>query len=264
MKTASIRKVNTASGPLILVNADHPVSSEDRPVLVSADPTRPEILMERRAAGLLRACIQSVDGLDEIVPVSGWRSQKEQQDIWDGTMEKEGADFTRQYVAIPGCSEHQTGLAIDLGLAASHIDFIRPDFPNSGVCQAFRERCARYGFILRYPAGKEHITGISHEPWHFRYVGIPHAEIMTGMGLTLEEYLQMLCLYTPESPLSFRTGAYDFHIYRLDAAATFEPPEAAAYYQVSGDNCGGLIVTAWNWEVRRHEFQVSTDRPVQR
>ena len=81
-------------------------------------------------------------------------------------------------MALPGCSEHQTGLAIDLGKAAGYIDFIRPAFPYDGVCGRFRRLAARYGFIERYQRGKEEVTGISAEPWHFRYVGAPHAQLM--------------------------------------------------------------------------------------
>ena len=83
-----------------------------------------------------------------------------------------GEEFTNQFVARPGHSEHQTGLAIDLGLKQPDIDFLRPYFPYKGICQTFRELSTDYGFIERYPAGKEAITGIAHEPWHFRYVGV--------------------------------------------------------------------------------------------
>ena len=151
---------------LTLVNAAHPLSPGPAPDLVPVDEAHPLILLERRAARLLGACIQAVGGVGAIVPVSGWRSQTQQQAIWDDTMRQEGEAFTRQYVAFPGCSEHQTGLAIDLGLAVETIDFIRPNFPHSGVCSAFRKLAACYGFVLRYPAGKESITGIAHEPWH--------------------------------------------------------------------------------------------------
>ena len=93
-------------------------------------------------------------------------------------MAESGLAFTHKYVAYPGCSEHQTGLAIDLGKAAGHIDFIRPAFPYDGTCGAFRRAAAAYGFIERYQKGKESLTGIAREPWHFRYVGLPHAAIM--------------------------------------------------------------------------------------
>lgn len=178
--------------PLLLVNAAHPMPEGVEPDLTAVDERWPQVLLEREAARLLAACIRVVGGEGQIVPVSGWRSREEQQRIWDDTLAKEGEAFTRQYVARPGCSEHQTGLAIDLGLAAPHIDFIRPNFPDTGVCRAFKEQAGKFGFILRYPAGKEHITGIAHEPWHFRYVGTPHGAIMTKLGLTLEEYLELL------------------------------------------------------------------------
>ena len=174
---------------LVLVNSDHAMPRTFTPVLVPVCGQK-SILMEVTAARALEALIRKIDGWDSIVPVSGWRSRKEQQQIWDDSMAENGLLFTQTYVAYPDHSEHQTGLAIDLGLKQDHIDFIRPDFPYSGICQIFRDLAADYGFIERYPAGKESVTGIGHEPWHFRYVGLPHAEIIKEQGLTLEEYLQ--------------------------------------------------------------------------
>ena len=126
------------------------------------------------------------------MPVSGWRSHREQQKIWDDTIAEKGELFTRKYVAVPGCSEHETGLAIDLAENAPEIDFICPEFPRTGICGKFRERAPHYGFIERYPKGKESVTGIGAEPWHFRYVGLPHSLIMTGLGLVLEEYVGLI------------------------------------------------------------------------
>ena len=76
---------------------------------------------------------------------------KEQQDIFKQSLKDNGRTFTQQFVALPGKSEHQTGLAIDLGLKKESIDFIRPDFPYIGICQQFREKSVPYGFIERYP-----------------------------------------------------------------------------------------------------------------
>lgn len=178
------------AGLLRLVNADHPLPPGPDPDLVLAGaPGRPPVLLERRAARALAACLAALGAQERIWPVSGWRSRAEQKAIWEDTLAREGEAFTRRYVARPGCSEHETGLAVDLGLAADRIDFIRPAFPDEGVCRAFRRRAAEFGFILRYPAGKEAVTGIAHEPWHFRYVGPAHALRMARRGLTLEEYL---------------------------------------------------------------------------
>lgn len=117
---------------------------------------------------------------------------EEQQSIFDSSLLENGEEFTRKFVALPGCSEHQTGLAIDLGLKQEEVDFICPEFPYTGICQKFRERAAAYGFIERYQKEKERITGISQEPWHFRYVGCPHAKIMEKYHLCLEEYSELL------------------------------------------------------------------------
>lgn len=234
------------TGPLLLVNASHPLPLSETPELVCADPRRPEVQLERQAAGQLRACIQAVKGESSIVPVSGWRSLDQQQAIWDDTMRQEGEAFTRQYVALPGCSEHQTGLAIDLGLAAKTIDFIRPNFPHFGVCGAFRKLAACYGFVLRYPAGKESITGIAHEPWHFRYVGTPHARFMTDQRLVLEEYVELLRQKHCKQPLLVPVGS---RVYRIRSCSELcrEDLDAASAgrCQISPDNCGGYIVTDW-------------------
>lgn len=115
MRAARYSRRQMRSGPLVLVNRQHPLAEEPRQLLTAADERYPNILLERQAARLLAACIQAAGGAREIVPVSGWRSQAEQQAIWEDTLQRRGEAFTRQYVAVPGCSEHQTGLAIDLG-----------------------------------------------------------------------------------------------------------------------------------------------------
>ena len=147
MKRLTLHRSQSFRGPLILVNRDHPLQEVETPELIPLDAAYPDIRMERRAGKLLSACIQAAGGRGTIVPVSGWRSFREQQAIWDDTWAKEGEAFTRQYVAFPGCSEHQTGLAMDLAKAAPSIDFIRPDFPDEGPCGTFRRLAARYGFM---------------------------------------------------------------------------------------------------------------------
>ena len=157
--------------------------------------------------------------------MSGWRSQQEQQRIWDDSMAEHGETFTRQYVALPGCSEHQTGLAIDLGKAAGYIDFIRPAFPYDGVCGRFRRLAARYGFIERYQRGKEEVTGISAEPWHFRYVGAPHAQLMETNGLCLEEYRDFLRQGPRSVALENGRMAQVFYVPAAGAVTEVEVPE---------------------------------------
>lgn len=231
------------SGLLILVNSEHPIQHMERPVLAPAVPGS-DILLDTRAAAMLSGLISRLGAAGEIVPVSGWRSAEEQQEIWDGSMLENGAEFTRKYVALPGCSEHQTGLAIDLALRADSIDFIRPEFPYDGICGRFRALAADYGFVERYQSGKEDITGIAAEPWHFRYVGRPHARIMCDMGLCLEEYVEYLRSYPyPERLLEVRGEIYEAEVGFAGARDALGLPDAP--YQVSGNNVDGYIYTLW-------------------
>ena len=190
MRPLRLRREQTCQGPLVLIDRAHPLQEGAPPELVPVDRLHPQVLLEQRAARLLAACIRSVEGGRAIVPVSGWRSRAEQQAIWDDTRAREGDAFTRQYVALPGCSEHQTGLAIDLGEDVPDLDFIRPSFPDSGACGAFRRAAARYGFLQRYCREKEALTGIAAEPWHFRYVGKEIASYIMANGMTLEEFTE--------------------------------------------------------------------------
>lgn len=109
-----------------------------------------EIRMEQEAAGMLGQLLEHLGSDGQIVPVSGYRSHAEQVKIWKETMEKEGEVFTRTYVARPGHSEHESGLAIDLAENRKEIDFICPEFPGSGICGQFRKQAAEYGFIECY------------------------------------------------------------------------------------------------------------------
>ncbi|MCR5795847.1 MAG: M15 family metallopeptidase [Solobacterium sp.] len=126
---------------------------------------------------------------------SARRSVEAQQEIVDSFTEKYGEDYVKRYVAVPGYSEHHTGLALDLYLVIDGRDvYLNEDmveYPE--IWAKIHEKLGKYGFILRYLEGKEAITGYSYEPWHIRYVNDPKiaSEIMEK-GITLEEYLDKL------------------------------------------------------------------------
>lgn len=248
MKQLILAQEKIHNGSLILVNQEHecPAASHDFPVPV-LDNT-PDVLLNRSAATLLSRLMEEIDGWRHIIPVSGWRSQEEQQRIWDDSLQENGLEFTQKFVALPGHSEHQTGLAIDLGLRQEHVDFICPEFPYTGICQTFREKAPKYGFVLRYPAGKESVTGIGHEPWHFRYVGAPHAEIMTKCGLCLEEYIDFIKQFTFQNkPCLFTDRDQTFFVSYIRAEGKqtmLELPDDLPY-TVSGNNIDGFILTEW-------------------
>lgn len=93
-------------------------------------------------------------------------------------------------VNVPGTSEHQIGLALDI--YTDSYRYLEEGFGETAAGIWLREHCSEYGFILRYPKGKEYITGIEYEPWHFRYVGKAAAKEIMEQGLTLEEFVEML------------------------------------------------------------------------
>ena len=111
-------------------------------------------------------------------------------------MQKDDFDFDEfiQWIALPWASEHHTGLAIDLRLKENGewVKFLSDKELEREIYSFIHRICPRFGFILRYPPGKEDITGIHYEPWHLRYVGIKHAKAITKNGLTLEEYIASL------------------------------------------------------------------------
>lgn len=122
---------------------------------------------------------------------SAYRSLKHQQEIIDDYTIKYGEEYVKTHVAQIRTSEHHTGLAIDLSLVVDGKKCIDPDelYPHEDIFLEIHKHISKFGFILRYPNGKEDITGYSYEPWHIRYVGEEVADYIYKNDLTLEEYL---------------------------------------------------------------------------
>ncbi len=119
---------------------------------------------------------------------SGFRSYSSQKSIYSRYVNRDGRALADTYSARPGHSEHQTGLAIDLNT-------ITQSFGKTKEGRWVAEHCHEYGFILRYPEGKSHITGYCFEPWHLRYVGVETATKIAQSGLCLEEYYGITSQY---------------------------------------------------------------------
>ena len=143
------------------------------------------------------AAAAAADGIS-LVPLSGYRSHQRQTDNYNASIQRylqqglsqENAERrTEGYYAIPGTSEHEAGLAIDIGDAKVPGANIQDSFENTAAFAWLQEHGAQYGFILRYAADTFDITRIHYEPWHYRYVGANYAEKIVASGLTLEEYL---------------------------------------------------------------------------
>lgn len=248
MRTIILENQKIYCGTLLLVNAKYPLRNNDTKDLSPVNVRFPHILMKRTAADSLKLVFEKIAAGKAIVPISGYRSLEEQTAIYDGSLVDNGEEFTKKYVALPNHSEHQTGLAIDLGLNKKDIDFICPDFPYDGICNEFRREVPNYGFIERYAKDKEEITGISHEPWHFRYVGYPHSKIIEEKGFSLEEYIEFVKAYTEQCRFSYKKAheseAEIYYVTANDDKTLINIPKACDY-QISGNNADGFIVTVW-------------------
>lgn len=119
---------------------------------------------------------------------SGFRSYTVQKSLYNSYVRRDGAKAADRYSARPGYSEHQTGLAFDINYADYR-------FKNTSEAKWLAANAYKYGFILRYPEGKESITGYMYEPWHYRYVGVESAKKIFDSGLTLEEYFGITSSY---------------------------------------------------------------------
>ena len=120
-----------------------------------------------------------------------YRSVARQQEIVKEFTQKYGEDYVKKYVAVPGYSEHHTGLAVDICLVVDGkvVDDNDEMIAQKDIFARIHPLLADYGFILRYPQGQESITGYSYEPWHFRYVGKDVAKEICRRGMTFEEYM---------------------------------------------------------------------------
>ena len=124
-----------------------------------------------------------------VLPLSGYRSSARQQEIWDRSVHDHGLEHTVRYLAKPGFSEHETGLALDVVLYDRHGNGIEND--EAPEYEIMFPHLHEFGFILRYPRGQESVTGYSYEPWHIRYVGIQAAKVIHENHWTLEEFKKM-------------------------------------------------------------------------
>ncbi|MBQ4073713.1 MAG: M15 family metallopeptidase [Clostridia bacterium] len=182
-------------GNLFLVNRDFPVSSDYVPQdLVKPDVamTASNIKMREEAAHALEDMFRAAK--DEkgynLVAISGYRSYGQQTSIFNRKVKNVGRKAAMLLVAPPGTSEHQLGLAMDLGCKRNTS--LTESFGKTEEGQWVAENCHRFGYIIRYKEEWTDITGYAFEPWHVRYVGVEHAARIHELDIPLEYYIAQL------------------------------------------------------------------------
>ncbi|MBQ9413511.1 MAG: M15 family metallopeptidase [Clostridia bacterium] len=179
---------------LRLVNTWNRMSAEDSNSLNTEDIDGEEC--DARIYSALRAMLDAGSAYGLAV-TSGYRSYSLQEELFENKIGRvqaatgydydEAAEVAATEVARPGTSEHNTGLAVDL--VNSECYDLEEYWEDTAAFGWLQEHCADYGFILRFPRGKQEYTGIVYEPWHYRYVGVEAATEIMSRGLCLEEYL---------------------------------------------------------------------------
>ncbi|MCD1257319.1 M15 family metallopeptidase [Paenibacillus athensensis] len=232
-----------AQGNLLLVNKEHPVPKEAVTaasiVALSKHPEKqsgfvvldnsiqlPSSLLNKFSA-MVEAAGES--GVNHFMVSSGYRDNKEQERLY----RQMGADY-----AMPaGYSEHNLGLSVDIGSTQGEMS-------RAPEGKWLIEHAWEYGFILRYPKNKDDITGIQYEPWHFRYVGLPHSAIMQEKSWVLVEYLAYLREHRSLA-ITCEGRNYTVAYYPRSELADIRVPESR-HYALSGDNMDGVIVTVYD------------------
>jgi len=237
-------------GFLLLVNSDHSFTIPNDLGLVNildAQTTNFRVQHSNsRLAGSIMgpldemmAAFLAATGNRSVTIRSAYRNYETQRSILNRYISQMGRREALRWAALPGHSEHHTGLAFDFGIHSGGTVTV---FSGGGSTAWFRRNSHSFGFILRYPPNKTSITQTNHEPWHFRYVGFPHSTIMHQNNWVLEEYMELLRTHTLEEPFEFEYEDTLFNIFFIEGTEVRVPLNSE--FEISGNNIDGFIVTA--------------------
>jgi zinc D-Ala-D-Ala carboxypeptidase len=238
--TIDVTKEMVYQGDLLLVNKDHPVPKGLHPDSEAVSLIRNaelidgfgvldnKVLLSPQMAERFAAMVKAAgkEGINHFLISSGYRDEQKQDELYRQMGSK---------LALPaGYSEHNLGLSLDIGSSQAEMN-------SAPEGQWLKKNAWKYGFILRYPDDKTAITGIQFEPWHFRYVGLPHSAIIQENGFVLEQYMDYL---KEQQSVSLKVQGQKYHVfyYPVSKDRTLQVP-VQGQYEISGNNMDGVIVT---------------------
>lgn len=193
-----VHVVDNPDDIIVLVNKENVLQSDYEPAdlvkLSKHAPGRTEVetYMREEAEAAVMELVNAAETEAEleILPASAYRSYETQRIIFENNVNIKGSvEKANRTSALPGQSEHQTGLAVDMSCSSVGYQ-IKNAFGETEEAEWLADHAYRFGFIIRYPEGKKEITGYSYEPWHLRYVGKELAEYIKENEMTLEEYYE--------------------------------------------------------------------------
>lgn len=177
----------------VLVNKEHFIPKEYSPktAVANVKSFKKILVSEIIKSDLEKMFSDAKAAGHNLVILSGYRSYDYQRTLFLNSLNKKGFEQAEKEVAIPGESEHQTGLAVDLSSSDYNYN-LGKGFESTNAFKWLNENCWKYGFILRYLDGKTDVTGYIYEPWHYRYLGdMEKAKYIMENNLTYEEYLEL-------------------------------------------------------------------------
>ena len=244
----SVEAAQVGNGDLIVVNPLHEYKFQtgDTNLVTLYDhinefyKVKDNILMlDENVVNQLNALMAAYASSPDLNIIYGYRTLEEQNDKYSSALSK-----------IPGgYSDFHTGRLIEIGIFPEGQDSYF--YSADGDYAWFAQNAPNYGFTLRYPQGKESITGDESRGYAYRYVGIPHAIYMTQNNLCLEQYVQQLKTYTNTNPLKITNGTSEYEVYYVAQnttanAPTDVPVPSSKPYTISGNNIDGFIITVTN------------------
>lgn len=253
--TTQVKKDALSKGSLVLVNSKTVWNFPETKSLVSVydyavsayQLSGTGVQLQKEAIEPLNEMMQSfqkITGFGQVMISEGYRSQETQDAVYKQALNTYGETSAKEHVAQPGYSEYHTGYALTFSLYENGTVM---DFLGTDDCEWLLRNCYRYGFILRYPEEKSDITGYAYQPWHFRYVGQPHAYLMNLKNYCLEEYLEYVSHYVFGGNHIHITDnenqEYEIYYVPMEGETTEVPIPMDREYTISGDNHNGFIVT---------------------
>lgn len=234
-----IAKEQIYQGNLLLVNSEYPVHPESIKSDVINLTTHNELIkrfglldseiylseeITRRFSEMITAAEK--EGIHNFSITSGYRDFEKQKRLYQ--------EMGSAYALPAGYSEHNLGLSLDVGSTQMKM----AEAPEG---KWIEKNAWKYGFIIRYPKDKTNVTGIQFEPWHIRYVGLPHSVIMKKMNFALEEYLDYL-KEEKQISVSYNGKKYKITYYPISKSKKIYVQDNSDY-EISGNNMDGVIVT---------------------
>lgn len=243
-------------GSLILVNKNYPsyVDGEDAVSLYDYKTSTytvadTNVFINRSIVEVTNQMFDDyydIYGESDLYIACAYRSRDTQKELYDAEIDSD-PEAGVNLVAPPGYSDHQTGYVFDID-RYNATDKSGIAFDGTGNDAWFLENCANYGFIVRYPEDKVDITEYYYEPWHYRYVGIPHAIYMKQNNLCFEEYIEQIKENTKDNPLTVSSA--DGTTWSMWYEKAYEDGDVTQIaipkdceYEISGNNVDGFIIT---------------------